>query len=147
MGHILYVFEPSRRDESNGAIFKWFGCDPTDLLRVKCEFRSKMPSIIEYTIHINTLLRHICCRMHYSSWLHTPTPPLCYPSLTFYYTTVHKSYETEYFAMYNQLVLSTGYYSGVLYHTVCALQTAVCGDTRKHYHLQHLLHTCTYTLS
>ena len=52
--YILYEVEPARRDESNGAIFKWFGCDPTDLLRVKCEFRSKMPYFIEYSIYNNT---------------------------------------------------------------------------------------------
>ena len=35
--YILYEIEPARRVESNGAIFEWFGSEPTDLFKVMCE--------------------------------------------------------------------------------------------------------------
>ena len=119
VGYILYVFEPSRRDRSNGAIFKWFGWEPADLEQVICEFQRKVPFVIDYTVYMNTLLRYICCRIDYYSCPHSPTLLLCYRSMAFYYTSVHKTYDTEYNAMYILFVapLSIVSYHNVLYHS------------------------------
>ena len=56
--------------------------------------------------------------MHYSRCLHTPTLLLCYPSLTFYYKCVNKSYDTEYYAtcILFVLPLSIVSYPNELYH-------------------------------